>query len=97
MPFHLNLIYKKKDIGFGQSSKWKVVCPSKMHHVSKNWKCISYFQYKVTIGQCDRSSPNFVIGHIYNLETIVGQVCQKFTQMQFEQGGFGLGELRTTL
>ena len=44
---------KKKDIGFGQSSKWKVVCLAKMHHISKNWECVFDFQYKVVTGQCD--------------------------------------------
>ena len=44
--------FRKKDIGFGQSSKWKVVCLAKMHHISKNWERIFDFQYKVVIGQC---------------------------------------------
>ena len=36
---------------FEQSSKWKVVCLTKMHHISKNWEGIFDFQYKVAIGQ----------------------------------------------
>ena len=51
MPFYLNWIYKK-DIGFGQSSKWKVVCLSKLHHISKTREYVFDFQYKVTIGEC---------------------------------------------
>ena len=31
----------------------KVVCLSKMHHISKNWECVFDFQYKVTIGECE--------------------------------------------
>ena len=48
----LKLDLQKKDIGFGQSSKWKVVCLAKMHHISKNWEHVFDFQYKVVIGQC---------------------------------------------
>ena len=44
--------YTKKDISFGQSSKWKVVCLTKMHHISKNWEGVFDFQYKFAIGQC---------------------------------------------
>ena len=40
------------DTGFVQSSKWKVVCPAKMHHISKNWEYVFDFQYKVVTGQC---------------------------------------------
>ena len=38
---------------FEQSSKWKVVCLTKMHLISKNWEGVFDFQYKVAIGQCD--------------------------------------------
>ena len=37
---------------FEQSSKWKVVCLTKMHLISKNWEGIFDFQYKVAFGQC---------------------------------------------
>ena len=49
----LNLDLQKKDIGFRQSSKWKFVYISKMHHIAKNWECVFDFQYEVTIGECD--------------------------------------------
>ena len=45
------------DIGFGQSSKWKVVCLAKMHHISKNWELVFDFQYKVVTGQCGDGIP----------------------------------------
>ena len=48
----LKLDLQKKDIGFGQSSKWKVVCLAKIQHISKNWERIFDFQYKVVTGQC---------------------------------------------
>ena len=47
--------FTKKDKRFGQSCKSKVVCLSKMHHISKNWQCIFDYQYKVTIGQCEET------------------------------------------
>ena len=46
------ILLTKKDIGFGQSSKRKVVCLAKMHHISKNWECVFDFQYKVVTGHC---------------------------------------------
>ena len=33
--------------------KSKVICLTKMHYISKNWELVFYFQYKVTIGQCE--------------------------------------------
>ena len=44
--------FTKKDIGFGQSSKLKVVCLTKMHLISNNWEGVLDFQCKVAIGQC---------------------------------------------
>ena len=38
---------------FEQSSKWKVVCLTKMHLISKNWEGVFDFQYKVAFGQCE--------------------------------------------
>ena len=38
---------------FEQSSKWKVVCLTKMHLKSKNWEGVFDFQYKVAFGQCE--------------------------------------------
>ncbi len=52
----LKLDLQKKDIGFGQSFKWKVVCLAKMHHISKNWERVFDFQYKVVTGQCGCSN-----------------------------------------
>ena len=43
----------KKDIGFGQSSKLKVVYLTKMHHIYKYWEGVFDFQYKAAIGQCE--------------------------------------------
>ena len=48
----LKLDLQKKAIGFGQSSKWKIVSLSKVHHISKNWERVFDFQYKVVTGQC---------------------------------------------
>ena len=37
-----------------------------MHHISRNWKCVFDFQYKVVIGQCASSSKNvFYFTFIY--------------------------------
>ncbi len=49
----IKLDLKKKDISFGQSSKSKVVCLAKMHHISKNLEHVFDFQYKVVTGQCE--------------------------------------------
>ena len=40
---------------FEQSSKWKVVCLTKMHLISKNWEGVFDFQYKVVLGQCEQA------------------------------------------
>ena len=43
----LKLDLQKNDIAFGQSSKWKLVCVTKMHHTSKNPKIgeVLFFSY----------------------------------------------------
>ena len=56
MPFCLNWIYKKGQIGFGQYSKWKVVYLAIMHHISKNLERVFYFQYKIATGQCGEAT-----------------------------------------
>ena len=51
----LKVDLQKKDMFFEQSSKWKVVCLTKMHVISKNWEGVFDFQYKVAIGQCGKN------------------------------------------
>ena len=47
----IDAILLKLDLQFGQSSKSKVVCLTKMHHISKNWRHIIVCDTNGTIRQ----------------------------------------------